>query len=123
MQPISWTQHFAGTPIIVDKFAYTEKRTWRAVAVVVDKRRPNSKKPIYKKKLFITRTPRAYLVKGVGLIVHPDIYNGLREKMAQSVNKSLDDMTRAMFGLSNQIEQTTLTTEAFVDAWKKVGIE
>ena len=68
MLPVQWTQHYVGTKIIVSEFAYTEKRKWRAVAIVTDLRRPNRVKPIYKKKLFIERKPVAYMVKGVGAL-------------------------------------------------------
>jgi hypothetical protein len=117
---IGFTQHFAGTPVIVDKFAYTEKRVWRAVAVVVDQRRPNKTKPIYKRKLFVTRIPRAYLVKGMGYVMHPDIYNRLQEKIREQATKSVNDMTRSVFGLGEATKQTTLSMQDFAEALKLI---
>jgi hypothetical protein len=114
---MNFVQHFAGTPVIVDKYAYSEKRTWRAVAVVVDKNRPNKVKPIFKRQLFIKRTPRAYLVKGVGLVVHPDIYQAMKEKMVKSMTKSINDMALGV-GLSNTLQETTLTMDDFAKAFK-----
>jgi hypothetical protein len=113
-------QHFAGMPIIIDKFAYSEKVTYRAVAVVVDVNRPNRVKPIYKRVRFVKRTPRAYLVKGMGYVMHPDIYRALQKRIGESMRKSVDGMTRSMFGLSAAMEQTTLTMDSFIEAWKKL---
>lgn len=116
-QPIQWTQHYVGTKIIVSQYAYTEKRTWRAVAVVVDQRRPNRVKPIYKRKLFIERKPTAYEVKGVGLIIHPDLYNRLREYMAQSIMKQERQMWLSFFGAS--VEETSAFTREDYDHLKQ----
>jgi len=100
MLPTLWTQEYAGTKVIVSPNAYTEKRTWRAVAVVVDIHRPNKVKPIYKKKLFIERKPRAYLVKGIGLIIHPDMYNKLQEHIMDSIRKQEREVFFSTFGKS-----------------------
>lgn len=100
---MNWTQSFqsfGGTKIIVDKFAYTEKRVWRAVAIVTDKNRPNKVKPIYKRKLFIERKPCAYMVKGVGLIVHPEIYAAIQNRMRKSAEEQQRKMITSIFGLS-----------------------
>jgi hypothetical protein len=113
-------QHFAGMPIIIDKFAYTEKVTYRAVAVVVDKNRPNRVKPMYKQVRFVKRTPRAYLVKGRGYVMHPDIYRALQKRIANTMRKSVDAMTSSFFGLNAATEQTTLTMDSFIEAWKKL---
>jgi len=85
MLPVQWTQHYAGTKIIVSNLAVERKVKYRAVAVVVDVRRPNKVKPIYKVKRFETVKPIAYMVKGVGLIVHPYIYKKLQEQMSKSI--------------------------------------
>ena len=93
MLPVQWTQHYAGTKIIVSHLAVERKVKYRAVAVVVDVRRPNKVKPIYKVKRFETVKPIAYMVKGVDLIVHPDIYKKLQEQMS----KSILDQKRKLF--------------------------
>lgn len=88
-----------GVKIIVDKFCYTEKRTWRAVAVVIDVRRPNKVKPIYKNKLFIERKPRAYMVKGLGIVMHPDIYAAIQRKMSDSIIQQERKAFMSAFGI------------------------
>jgi len=87
MLPIQWTQHYAGVKIIVSEHAVERKVKYRDVAVVIDARRPNRVKPIYKRKRFETTKPIAYMVKGVGLIIHPDLYKKLQVKIGESVMK------------------------------------
>lgn len=102
MGVLNWqtsNQIFGGTKIIVDKFCYSEKRIWRAVAVVIDVRRPNRVKPIYKRKLFIERKPLAYLVKGLGLVVHPDIYAAIQRKLGESVVQQERRAIMSSFGI------------------------
>lgn len=108
MNYTGFTQGFSGIKVFTDPNCYTEKRVWRAVAVVVDVRRPNKVKPIYKKKLFITRTPRAYMVKGMGLIAHPDIIRRIQEQMAQDIDKQM----RSYFGLNGPAAPASTLTMA-----------
>ena len=98
MLPVPWTQHYVGTKIIVSNLAVERKVKYRAVAVVVDKRRPNKVKPIFKLKRFETVKPIAYMVKGVGLIVHPDIYRKLQEQMSKSIRDQERKMFLSVFG-------------------------
>jgi hypothetical protein len=98
MIPVQWTQQYVGTKIIVSNLAVEEKVKYRAVAVVVDQRRPNKVKPIYKRKRFVTRKPIAYKVEGVGLIVHSDIYKKLQEQMSQSIMEQERKMFFDAFG-------------------------
>lgn len=98
MLPVQWTQHYAGTKIIVSDLAVERKVKYRAVAIVVDQRRPNKVKPIYKRKRFETVKPIAYMVKGVGLIVHPDIYKKLQEQMSKSIMEQERKMFFSAFG-------------------------
>jgi len=88
-----------GMKIFVDNNCVTEKVTYRAVAVVVDARRPNKVKPIYKLKRFVKRTPRMYMVKGVGIIVHPEIYNALTKKLSDSVIDNTNKLIMSSLGL------------------------
>ena len=98
MLPVQWTQHYAGTKVIVSDLAVERKVKYRAVAVVVDVRRPNKVKPIYKLKRFETVKPIAYMVKGVGLIVHPAIYKKLQEQMSNSIKEQERKMFFSMLG-------------------------
>lgn len=91
----------SGMKIIVDKFCYSEKRKWRAVAVVIDLRRPNKVKPIYKRKLFIERKPRAYMVQGVGIVMHPEIYAAVQKKMSDSIIQQERAMFTSVFGIQD----------------------
>jgi hypothetical protein len=116
----SFTQHLTGTKVIVDKNCYTEKRVWRAVAVVVDVRRPNRVKPIYKKKLFVTRKPRAYMVKGLGFVMHPDIYAAVQRKLSDSIIQQERKSFMAALGISDGPPQPTgLTLADLEDVIKK----
>ena len=98
MLPVQWSQHYAGVKIIVSDLAVERKVQYRAVAVVVDKRRPNKVKPIYKRKRFETVKPLIYMVKGVGLIVHPDIYRKIQEQMTKSIMEQERKMFFSGFG-------------------------
>ena len=121
MDSITWKQECAGVKVIVDKFAYTEVRKWRAVAVVVDSRRPNRVKPIYKKKLFVTRIPRAYLVKGVGLIVHPDIYRRMQEQMTSSILEQERKAIASISGIPSSLMQpSSLTMSNIEEAVRRI---
>jgi hypothetical protein len=97
MLPVQWTQHYAGMKVIVSDLAVERKVKHRAVAVV-DVRRPNKVKPIYKLKRFETVKPIAYMVKGVGLIVHPTIYKKLQEQMSNSIKEQERKMFFSTFG-------------------------
>ena len=110
-----------GTRIIVDKYCYTTKVKYRAVAVVVDVRRPNRVKPIYKLKRFETKTPRAYLVKGLGLVVHPDIYEAIQKKLRDSAIEQERNLFMSAFGAQPQEPQPkALTLSDLQDAIKKI---
>jgi len=64
-----------GMPIFVDKYCYT---TDIRVKGTVDSRRPNCRKPLYKK--VVVHTPRMYLAKGIGIFAHPSIVSKLKEQ-------------------------------------------
>jgi len=89
----------AAMNIFVDKNCVTEKVTYRAVAIVVDVRRPNNVKPIYKVKRFVKRTPRAYKVEGMGIVMHPDIYNALIRKIGESVAEQERKLVLSALGI------------------------
>lgn len=112
-------QSFGGTKIIVDKFCYTEKRTWRAVAVVIDVRRPNKVKPIYKKKLFIERKPRAYMVQGLGLVMHPEIYAAVQRKISESVIQQERRAIMSAFGIPDAPQPKGLMLSDLEDLIKR----
>lgn len=127
MNNIGFTQSWTGTKVIVDKNCYTEKRVWRAVAIVVDVRRPNKVKPLYKKKLFVTRKPAANMVKGVGLIVHPDIYSRIQDKMRGEIIKQNERMIASAFGVPERLLEPTSfslsTLEEAVKRFKAMGTQ
>lgn len=109
MLPVQWTTHYTGTKVIVSHLAVERKVKWRAVAVVVDQRRPNKVKPIYKLKRFETVKPIAYMVKGVGLIVHPDIYKKLQEHMSKSILDQERKLFMSAFGIEPPNTASTRT--------------
>lgn len=117
---IGWTQTYALEKIIVDPNAYTEKVKYRAVAVVVDVRRPNKVKPIYKTKRFVIRKPRAYRVKGVGLIVHPEIYDWIVRRMRSSITEQERRLVADILGVSSSQMQSSLTMANIAAALKLV---
>jgi hypothetical protein len=98
---MNWKQELMGVKIFVDKNCFTEKVKYRAVAVAVDVNRPNKVKPLFKRKRFVTRTPRAYMVKGVGLIVHPEIYQKIQRQMSDSILKQEREALASVFGVPN----------------------
>ncbi len=95
--------YVSGMKVFVDKNCYTEIVKRRAVAVVVDARRPNRVKPIYKMKTFRTRIPRAYMVKGVGVIMHPEIYNRLQAQITDSFMKQEREAIASAFGVPSAL--------------------
>ena len=97
--PTQWITHYVRTKEIISSLAVERKVTYRAVAVVVDVRRPNKVKPIYKRKRFETVKPIAYMVKGIGLIVHPDIYKKLQEQMSNSILEQERKIFFSTFGI------------------------
>ena len=112
-----------GTRIIVDHYCYTTKVKYRAVAVVVDVRRPNRVKPIYKLKRFETKTPRAHLVEGLGLVVHPEIYAALQKKLRDSVIEQERSVFMSVFGIPampTPPQPKGLTLSDLQDAIKKI---
>ncbi len=98
MNSLEWKSTFVVEKVIVSPHAYTEKVKHRAVAVVVDKRRPNQVKPIYKMKRFVTRTPCAYRVKGVGWIVHPAIHDAIMKQLHNSITEQERRIVADIFG-------------------------
>lgn len=84
--------------MIESRFCVEQKVKHRAVAVVVDKRRPNSKKPIYKMKTFITTKPTAYFLKDKNtLIAHPDFIRAVQKKMGEQMQADIDKQIRNLF--------------------------
>lgn len=117
----TYTSPLGGMRIIVDKNCFTTKVTYRAVAVVVDVRRPNKVKPIYKLKRFEKKTPIAYLVKGLGLVVHPSIYAEIQKKLRDSVIEQERNLFMTAFGAQPQEPQPKgLTLSDLQDAIKKI---
>lgn len=97
---VQWKSHYVGTKVHVDRNAVERKVTYRAVAVATDQRRPNKVKPLYKRKRFVTEKPLAYMVKGMGLIIHPDLYAKVQAEMAKDIKKRSDEMIASLFGFS-----------------------
>lgn len=91
--------------------------TKRIVYGIADKRRPNSKKPLYVKKTI--RIPTAYIVNGL-LICHPDYLAAVQRKMANIMTKQLDKMAVSLFGLSQETNKASLTMNDLAEAWNKV---
>lgn len=112
-------QLIGGMKIIVDKFCYTEKRKYRAVAIAVDIRRPNRVKPMYKRKLFIERKPSMYMVKGLGIVMHPEIYAMVQRKMDEMVIEQERKMIFAAFGMDTSPQPKGLTMADLRDAENK----
>jgi hypothetical protein len=108
-----------GIRIVVDKNCYTEKRTHRAVAIYVDLRRPNKVKPIYKMKWFVKRRPAAYMVKGIGLIVHPEIYDAIQKKMSNSIVEQERKALMSIYGVSGEPQSKGLTLSDLQDVIKR----
>lgn len=98
MNNIPWSSSWMPSiKVIESPLAVERKVKYRAVAVVIDQRRPNMKKPIYKRKRFETIKPIAYLLNGNTLIIHPDLMRALEKKMGASLRKSIDDQIRDLF--------------------------
>ncbi len=119
MNSLEWKATFVVEKVIVSPYACTEKVKHRAVAVVVDKRRPNQVKPIYKMKRFVTGTPCAYRVKGVGWIVHPAIHDAIMKQLHNSITEQERRIVADIFGLSNA-QPDSLTMAHLETALKKV---
>lgn len=95
---MNWTTSFRGLKVIESRFCVEQKIKRRAVAVVVDQRRPNKTKPIYKMKTFITTKPTAYLLKDQNtLVAHPDFLRAVQKKMGEQMQKSIDEQIRNLF--------------------------
>jgi hypothetical protein len=123
MEKMNWSTSLhplGGIKIIVDKNCYTEKVTHRAIAVAVDVHRPNKVKPIYKVKRFVKRTPRAYMVKDLGLIVHPEIYSAIQKKMSDSVLEQERKAFASLLGVdTSPLQPKGLTLSDLQDVIKR----
>ena len=97
---IPWSTSWTGIKIIESRFCVERKVKRRAVAVVVDVRRPNKVKPIFKNKTFVTEKPTAYLLKNENaLIVHPDLLRAIEKKMGKQMQADIDKQIRNLFGV------------------------
>lgn len=108
-----------GEKVFIDKNCFTEKVTYRAVAVVVDIRRPNRVKPIYKVKRFVKRKPAAYFIKGIGFVVHPDIYTAMQRLLADSVEENQRKMIYSAFGVQEAVPPSSLSISELKELIKK----
>jgi hypothetical protein len=116
---ITWKQEYAGVKVIVDKNCFTRTVKYRAVAVVVDVNRPNKVKPIFKRKRFETRTPAAYMVKGVGLLIHPDIYRKVQEKVRDGIRQQEREIVSSIFGAPTR-NATSLSMANVEEALRRI---
>lgn len=98
MNNLNWTTTYRGLKVITSVHCYDRKVKYRAVAVVVDQRRPNKVKPIFKRKRFETKTPTAYMM-GDTLVCHPDYLAAIQKKMGEQMQKSIEDEIRKLWGM------------------------
>lgn len=95
---ITWQTSLMGTKIIESRFCVERKVKHRAVAVVVDVRRPNKVKPIFKRKIFVTEKPIAYMLKNENtLIAHPDFLRAIEKKLGKQMQANIDEQIRNAF--------------------------
>src|SRR5690349_3890574 len=98
MNTVNWsTSWMPSIKVIESVHAVERKVKHRAVAVVIDKHRPNSKKPIYKLKTFVTIKPVMYMIGGHTLVIHPDLMRALEKKMGEQMKNSIDNQIRGLF--------------------------
>ena len=103
MKNVHWSTSLMGIKIIESRFCVERKVKHRAVAVVVDVRRPNKVKPIFKKKTFVTEKPTAYFLKNENtLIAHPDFLRVVEKKMGRQMQASIDEQLRNIFKSPSQ---------------------
>ena len=87
-----------GLKIIESRFCVERKVKRRAVAVVVDMRRPNKVKPIFKMRTFVTEKPAMYLLKNENaLIVHPDLLRAIEKKMGKQMQADIEKQIKNAF--------------------------
>ena len=87
---------------------------------MVDVRRPNKVKPLYKVKRFVKRRPRAYIVKGIGLVVHPEIYSAIQKKMSDVIIQQERKALASIFGVPDVPPQSNgLTLSDLEDVIKR----
>lgn len=109
---IGWRTSFMGLKVIESRMCVERKTARRAVAVVVDRRRPNKQKPIYKLKTFVTEKPVAYLLKDKNtLFAHPDFLRRVQKKMAEQMTAAVDDLARSLM-VGQPSAATTAATPA-----------
>lgn len=102
MKNINWSTSFIGIKVIESRLCVEQKVRHRAVAVIVDKKRPNSKKPIYKMKTFITTKPTAYMLKDQNtLVAHPDFLRAVQKKLGEQMKSDIDKQIRDVFSVTN----------------------
>ena len=95
---MNWTTSLMGIKIIESRFCVEQKVKHRAVAVVVDVRRPNKVKPIFKRKIFVTEKPIAYMLKNENtLVAHPDFLRAVEKKMGKQMQADIDKQIRNIF--------------------------
>ncbi len=98
MKTINWTTSFSGVRIIESQHCVERKVKHRAVAWAVDKNRPNSKKPLYRMKTFVTTKPTAYMLKDSNtLVAHPDFMRAVEKKMGEQMKNSIENQIRDLF--------------------------
>ena len=98
MKNIQWSTSLMGVKIIESRFCVERKVKHRAVAVVVDERRPNKVKPILKNKTIVIEKPTAYMLKNENtLIAHPDFLRAIEKKMGRQMQADIDEQIRNIF--------------------------
>ena len=97
MQNITWKTTWAGIKIIESRMCVEQKTKRRAVAIVVDKNRPNKVKPIYKMKTFTTTKPTAYLLNRNTLVAHPDFLRAVQEKMGKQMQADIEKQIKDLW--------------------------
>lgn len=98
MESLHWSSSLMGVRVIESRLCVERKVKHRAVAVVVDIRRPNKLKPIFKRKTFVTEKPTAYLLKNENtLVAHPDFLRAVQKKMGEQMQANIDKQIRALW--------------------------
>jgi len=109
------TKAFGGLRIVVDNNCFTRKITYRAVAVVVDVRRPNRVKPIYKQKRFEKIIPRVYKIHDM-IVMHPTIYDAILKQMSRSIIEQERKALMSVYGIPDMPPQPKGLTLSDLDA-------
>lgn len=93
--------------IVVSKFAYEEK-TKVVTYGIADSRRPNNKKPLYRRKVVRTRKP-LIMRMGDTIVCAPEIEEMIRKQIGLAVEEEHKKMMREYFGLPANQENNHAT--------------